>query len=320
MVEKADYYAFERSSHQPSQLSKAGPWDLFLSAYEDTDRVKRPFGSIQATCKQWIVQEEYDIPSNKQPHGAILLRPSFDSPAIEFVRQRINDLADVRLCIDSTGFIRPQLLVLLRAVRDAGVRSFDVLYSDPIRYIQDENTKFTLGPVTGVHQVPGYEGVHVPSVRASDILIIGAGYDVEQIAKTCDNRLFRKKYLLTGLPSLQPHMYHESVLQIEKASPWIGDLTNQQRLYASANQPFSVAQVLHDLTEREEQEALAQGQSRPNLYFCPIGPKPHTLGFAIYYLRELEGKSASIIYPYVNKYPRKTSQGLLRTWEYRIEL
>ena len=319
MLQKADYYAFTRRSHQPTDLSSAGPWDLFLSAYEQTERVQDPFDNVEAEYRQWFAQKEYDIPMEEFPQDAVILDAEYDSPGIEFVREQIRKHKDMRLCIDSTGFIRPNLLVLLRAVKEAGLRMFDVLYSDPRRYIGDENTNFTMGPVTEVRQVPGYEGVHSPSA-ASDILVIGAGYDVEQIIRTCDERLYRKKYVLMGLPSLQPHMYQESIVQIEKASEWIGEPSEQHRLYASANQPFSVAQALHDLVLSERMEAVAQGQSQPNLYLCPIGPKPHALGFGLYYLRELQNESISIIYPFVKKYPRKTSEGLLRTWEYGIEL
>ena len=320
MVQEADYYAFTRFSYDSSELSDAGPWDLFLSAYEDAERVQEPFDSVQSKNKRWFVQREYDIPIQEWPQDALLIDTTYDCEAIQFVREQIQEQQGIRLCIDSTGFIRPHLLVLLRAVKEAGVRTFDVLYSDPTRYVRDENTDFTLGPVTEVRQVPGYEGVHSPSSGGSDILVIGAGYDVEQIARTCNDRLYRKKYLLTGLPSLQPHMYQESVLQVEKAYEWVGELPQQQHLYASANQPFGVAQALHDLVLRERMQATAQGHSLPNLYFCPIGPKPHALGFAIYYLRELQGESISIIYPFVEKYPRKTSEGLLRTWEYGIEV
>ena len=184
------------------------------------------------------------------------------------------------------------------ALRDIGVRSFDVLYSDPVRYVDDENTRFTSGPVVKVEQVPGYEGVHRASAASNDLLVVGAGYDYEQIASACEAKRSSKKYILTGLPSLQPHMYQESVLRINRASEWIGSLPPAQWLYASANHPFTVAQVLHDLIEREEQESYARGALFENLYLCPVGPKPHALGFAIYYLRELEGKSASIIYPF----------------------
>ena len=319
MLQKADYYAFRRRFYQATDLNSAGPWDLFLSAYEETERVQDPFDNIQAKCKQWFAQREYDMPMEGFPRDSVILDAAYGSPAIEFVREQIGQDPNMRLCIDSTGFIRPHLLVLLRAVKEAGLRMFDVLYSDPIRYVRDENTNFTLGPVTEVRQVPGYEGVHRPSAT-SDILIIGAGYDVEQIIRTCDQRLYRKKYILTGLPSLQPHMYQESIVQIEKASEWIGEPSESNRLYASANQPFGVAQALHDIVINERFEAVELGQSQPNLYLCPIGPKPHALGFALYYLREIQDESISIIYPFVNRYPRKTSEGLLRTWEYGIEL
>ena len=320
MVQKADYYAFGRLSHHPSGLWAAGPWDLLLSAYEDTQRVQIPFERIPAKRKQWFVQKEYDIPLDQYPDDAVMLDTEYNSPGIEFVRDRIQKHRGMRLCIDSTGFIRPHLLVLLRAVKEAGIQAFDVLYSDPVRYIRDEHTEFTLGPVVAIRQVPGYEGVHNLSTGGSDILVIGAGYDVEQITRTCDERLYRRKYVLTGLPSLQPHMYQESVLQIEKAAHWIGELSNRHRLYASANQPFGVAQVLHDLIHSERRDAVLQGEPEPNFYLCPIGPKPHALGFALYYLRELQDESTSILYPFVNKYPRRTSEGILRTWQYVIEL
>ena len=273
MLQRADYLAFTRLAHQPSRLGDAGPWDLFLSAFEETDRVGQTFHRVQANAKRWFVQEEYDIPRQQYPQDAIVLDAAYDSPAIEFVRDRILEHGDMRLCIDSTGFIRPHLLVLLRAIKESGLQAFDVLYSDPIRYVNDENTDFTLGPVIEVRQVPGFEGVHNPAPAGSDILVVGAGYDVDQIIQACDERLYRKKYVITGLPSLQAHMYQESVLQIDKASDWIGELSNRHRLYASANQPFSVAQVLQDLVRSERLEAAARGESEPNLYFCPIGPK-----------------------------------------------
>ena len=320
MLSKSDYYAFERLAHSPPDLSNAGPWDFFLSAYDKTERVQQPFNDIQAGWKQWVVHEEYRLPKQEWPTGAVELHAASEPPAIlALMREYSSELQGANVCIDSTGFIRPHLLVLLWAMRDIGIRSFDVLYTDPVRYLEDENTRFT-GPIVKVEQVPGYEGVHRASVEANDLLVIGAGYDYEQIARTCEAKLSSKKYILIGLPSLQPHMYQESVLRINRATEWIGSLPPQQRLYASANHPFTVAQALRDLVEKEEQESMARGSQPENLYLCPVGPKPHVLGFAIYYLRELQNRSASIIYPFAEHYPVSTTQGLLRTWQYRIEL
>ena len=117
-------------------------------------------------------------------------------------------------------------------------------------------------------------------------------------AWACEAKRSATKYILTGLPSLQPHMYQESVLRIERASESIGHLTAQRRLYAPANNPFAVAQVLHDLVSGEQSGSSGSGASDQNLYLCPVGPKPHVLGFALFYLREMQGRSASIIYPF----------------------
>ena len=288
------------------------PWDYFLSAFDDTDRVQQPFQHISATRKQWLIHEEYRLPKEEYPAGAIELSASFDPPDIsDFVRSQANRLRDAKVCVDSTGFIRPHLLVLLRVLRDIGVLEFDVLYSDPVRYIDDENTEFTIGPVVRVEQIPGYEGVHRASGSGEDLLLIGAGYNYRQIMSVCEEKRNSQKFILTGLPSLQPHMYQESVLRIHQAAESIGHRTEERTLYASANHPFTVAQALQDLL-REEQPA--------NLYLCPVGPKPHVLGFAIFYLRELENSAASMIYPFPEGYPRLTSQGLRRTWQYRVEL
>ena len=320
VFQPADYYAFERLAFPPEELDQAGPWDIFWSSYDETQRVREPFERVRADDKQWLVHTEYGFERKDRPSDAVVLSDSFDPPdLLRFVRDRQDALCGRSLCIDATGFVSPHLLVLLRALRDVGIRHIDVLYSDPIRYMEDEETAFTTGPVDRVEQIPGYEGVHRGAGIDNEVLVIGAGYDYEQIARACEAKRTSKKYLLTGLPSLQPHMYQESVLRIHRAHEAIGNIPSRQRLYAPANHPFTVAQMLHDVVFGEEEEAKAQGRPPRNTYLCPVGPKPHVLGFALYYLRELDGKAASIIYPFSGSYGRLTTQGLLRTWQYSVE-
>lgn len=319
MFNQADYYAFKRTSHSLSELEQVGQWDYFLSSYDGTERVLAPFERIQAAHKQWLLHEEYGFEPQSAPTGAITISSSFDPPAmVTFVRRNAGAIAGKRVCVDSTGFIRPHLLVLMWALQDIGLRTFDVLYSDPVRYAADEHTEFS-GPVTKVMQVPGYQGTHRP-LATDDVLIIGAGYDYEQIIRACEEKRTSTKYILTGLPSLQPHMYQESVLQIERAREWIGSLPPQQMLYASANNIFSVAQILHEVVTKENEQTNPDINLRRNIYFCPVGPKPHVLGFGLYYLRHLRDKSASIVYPFSESYERLTTDGITRTWLFRIEL
>lgn len=318
MLRRLDYYAFERLEHKPSELDSAGPWDVLLSAYDASKRVTTPFRELRADRKLWFVHEEYGFSAGDRPADAIELTASFDPPDIlNYLLGHKKLFLEGKVCIDATGFIRPHLLVLLHTLFEIGVHSFDVIYSDPVRYADDENTEFA-GTVTAVKQVLGFEGVHSATANR-EVLIIGAGYDYEQISRACEARRSATKYILTGLPSLQPHMYQESVLRIERASESIGYLTPQRRLYAPANNPFAVAQILHDLFSGEQAGSTDVGASEQNLYLCPVGPKPHVLGFALFYLREMQGKSASIIYPFAKDYRRMTTDGLLRTWQFRFE-
>ena len=320
MIAKAHYFAFERNVFDPVELGSAGPWDYFLSAYDATERVSIPFEEINAEIKQWVVHEEYRVDENQMPDRAMELSASDDPPDVfDFVKDMSETLRDAKFCIDATGFVRPHFLMLLRALYENNLRSFDVIYSDPNRYIEGERTAFT-GPILEVKQVPGYEGFHRHSSTPNDRLVIGAGYDHDQIARVCEEKLRSEKFLMIGLPSLQPHMYQESILRINKANEWIGTKWQQNRLFASANHPFAAAQALRDLVVNESMRTSSDLSVPANWYFCPIGPKPHVLGFAIFYLRELIDTAASIIYPFAESYPTSTSQGLLRTWQYRIEL
>jgi hypothetical protein len=320
VLPQADYYAFERVAFTPEDLSAAGRWDYFWSAYDESQRVQVPFQQVIADEKQWLVHQEYGFCAAEHPAGAAVLSGSFDPPdVLRFVREHASKIQGKSLCVDATGFVRPHLLVLLRALRDIGLCEFDVLYSDPVRYVADEETPFATGPVVKVEQVPGYAGVHRGAGFDDEILVVGAGYDYEHIIQSCEARRTSRKYLLTGLPSLQPHMYQESILRLHRAHEAIGDLSQRQRLYASASQPFAVAQLLHETVDREARESAEQGRSPRNIYLCPLGPKPHVIGFAVYYLRELEDTAASIIYPFSECYSRLTAEGLLRTWKYHIE-
>ena len=211
MLPRRDYYAFERLEHRPSELAAAGPWDVLLSAYDESERVTTPFRDLPAHHKQWLIHEEYGFSTADWPAGAIELTASFDpADILDYEIGHRNLFLGSKVCIDSTGFVRPHLLVLLHTLLDIGVRSFDVIYSDPVRYVADENTEFA-GTVTAVEQVLGYEGVHSATAN-KEIIVIGAGYDYEQISRACEARRSATKYILTGASR------HCSLICIRRAS------------------------------------------------------------------------------------------------------
>ena len=53
-------------------------------------------------------------------------------------------------------------MILMKHLVSLGVRQFDVLYSEPDQYTEKEKTTFSVGDVSEVRQVSGFEGTHNP--------------------------------------------------------------------------------------------------------------------------------------------------------------
>lgn len=307
-------YRQQVSLGELASISKS--WSLFLSAFNTTDRVTKVFDACKAAEKHWIVQPEYAFSEHERPDASFC--PDSRNEA-EFWAEYV-DAAGARfdqgtICIDATGFMRPQLAYLLGLLVRASVAKFHVLYSDPVRYVNQEKTEFTKGPVAEVRQISSFEGVHSPNTEGEDLVIIGAGYEDELIRRVAEDRANARKIQMFGLPSLEPDMYQQNVYRAEAASEAVGAFADRDTLFAPANDPFVTAQVLHDRVELEQSKG-----SVANLYLSSLGTKPQMLGFALYYLTECQGRAASMIFPYAEFYSQETTQGLARTWQYTIEV
>jgi len=315
-----DYSLLRREVVSSRRLAELPAWDIFLSAYNKSERVNAVFDAVKAGRKEWLVHPEYDFSREELP-GTGNLHVLQERDEAEFWRHYFMSAGveswprDTRICIDSTGFMRPHLMLFLRRLRDLGFSRLYALYADPKAYEAGEKTPFTKGAVTEVRQVRGFEGVHQPDRRDEDLLVIGAGYDDELIRRVAENKRAARKLEMFGLPSLMPHMYEENRLRAARAEEALGQLPSRSLLFAPANDPFATAQELHDRLQ-EERKASRIG----NVYLSPLATKAQTLGFALYYLCEWAGGPASIIFPFAEYYSRETSVGLSRVWLYEFEL
>ncbi|HEV7503726.1 MAG TPA: hypothetical protein VGS07_02325 [Thermoanaerobaculia bacterium] len=315
-----DYSLLRREEFAAPRLGELPSWDVFLSAYNKSERVNAVFEAVRADRKEWLIHPEYDFSESELPEtGHLHLLNSRDEA--EFWHQYTRDAKvedwprDLRICIDSTGFMRPHLILFPRMLRDLGFSRLDVLYADPKAYEKGESTPFTKGAVTEIRQVRGFEGAHLPDAGEEDLLVIGAGYDDELIRRVAESKRAARKMEMFGLPSLQPHMYEENRLRAALAEEALGPLPNRSLLFAPANDPFATAQELH---YRLEEERVRRRFG--NLYLSPLATKAQALGFALYYLCECAGEAASVIFPYAEYYSRETSVGLSRVWLYELEL
>jgi hypothetical protein len=314
-----DYSLLRRAVFAAADLSSMPHWDIFLSAFNQSERVNEVFRQATAEKKEWLVHPEYAFAATELPSDAPV-RCLTTRDEADFWHEYFDaaDVAswprDARICLDSTGFMRPHLMLLPRLFRDLGFSRLTVLYADPLAYAAGDKTPFTQGAVTAVRQVRGFEGIHVPDAGDRDLLVIGAGYDDELIRRVAENKRAARKLEMFGLPSLQPHMYEENRLRAAQAEEAIGPLPSRAMIFAPANDPFATAQELHDRLEDERRRGVR------NLYLTPLATKAQTLGFALYYLCECVGAAASVIFPYAEYYSRETSVGLARVWTYELEL
>lgn len=288
-------------------------WDLFISAFAPSDRVQRVFEAVEARRKLWLVQSEYGFDSAELPDGAFVSNTRDEAEFWhDFDRFVGSGWLDGTLCVDITGFMRPQLTFLIVWLLGAKKKPFVALYTDPKHYANQENTVFSKGPVVDVRQIAGCEGAHAPETSA-DCLFIGMGYDDELVRRIAESKEDARKIQLYGLPSLAADMYQESVLRSYKASEALGPWWDE-RCFAPANDPFATANVLQ---QRVQQEQAANGLT--NLYLSPLGTKSQVLGFALYFATERRGTPSSIIFPFTDGYEQKTSEGVARSWVYDVE-
>jgi len=293
-------------------------WDIFVSAYNSSDRVRSVYEKVRARRKCWLILPEYQYSPDEYPKGEAFadhLGNEADFIA-GFLTSLGPDLKDKRIAIDITGFVGHYVLVLIAILRLMGVRECDILYGEPMRYLHSERTRFSDESVLRVGQVVGFEGVHTTDTN-DDLLIVAVGYDYRLVAEVANNKEHAWKIQLFGLPSLRPDMYQESLLRASKVAEAVGpDASAPQHFkYAPAHDPFVTASILSGLVREHRTK-----HPRANVYLSPLSTKAQTLGFSIFYLSECRETPTSVLYPFCQTYMRETSEGLSGAWLYHLEL
>ena len=299
-------------------FASEGRWEIFISAFNDSDRVQEVFDEAPAEHKEWWVIPEYGYQQMELPGNRTNMRVFSHGHEADLVLEGISPFIEnlargARLCVDITGFMRPQILFLMYYLKSIGVKSFDFIYTEPQHYSRKAETAFSLDEDSVVRQVAGFEGQHVIDMT-SDVLILGGGYDHSLVGRVIANKESAKLVQLQSLPSLSADMYHESLLRLDRVAS-TSETSEDHLFYSSANDPFVTAETLSTALS-----SLTAKRQISNLYLSTLATKPQAVGFGLFYLHELEGAAASIIYPYFNRYSRETSSGRGRSWLYPIHL
>jgi hypothetical protein len=291
-------------------------YDIYISTFDCSDRVKHNFSKIKARNKHWLFTPHHKIPEDKRiDEGEIFEYPLFNDD--EFLIEYFNAIAHLlkdnpKICIDITGFIRPFIVFLIRYINSLGFKKIDIIYGEPNKYIHSDETEFS-GFVDIVRTVPGCASSDLLPSSENDVLIIAAGYDDKLISAVAEaKRHCDIKYQIYGFPSLQPDMYQESVLRVHNARESMG--AGVFTSYSPAFDPFVTAQKLKEIID------LNLSIQKTNIYISPLSTKPQVLGFILYYLYEGINKPVNIIFPYSQHYSINTCSGINKTWYYQVEL
>lgn len=313
-----DYSIYYRRAINVERIKKETPvFDIFVSAFNSSDRVGRVFSEIQAAKKIWLIHPEYGYTPLEQPQGHVLVIP----PVLDEISQvntllaAIGDLDNVNLCIDITGFMRHVLVFLFAKLAYMGVNSVSVVYSEPVSYSKAEGTTFSTTTTGIVRPVRGMGATNIS--QGKDHLIIGVGFDAKLISLVAHQKDDSIVHPVFAFPSLSADMYQQSALksaesgEVALQGEWIDN-----RSFAPANDPFSTAEVVRDLVD-----AIDKRSQAANIYLAPLSTKVQALGFALYW--QLEGKyrgGVSVLLPECLTYSRETTSGLKRLWLYTVEL
>ena len=235
-----DYALFRKSLHSAYDLDRLR-FDVLISGYNSSPRVNELWARVSATHRIWIDHVEYGFSKGEIPDADALHDGLDGEGEIDFWLRLIRGInltrapKDSSIAVDITGIMRQHVMAMPLAFALAGFDKITALYSDPDTYAGGIKTRFSIGSVLNVAPVNGFEGVHGTSLDEQDLLIIGGGYDNRLISAVAESKRAAEHAVLVGLPSLQPHMYQESLLKLHEASEFINNYSRRTHLFAPAN-------------------------------------------------------------------------------------
>jgi len=314
-MRRMNFNYFKRTCYRDvSELPSLGEYDCLISTYVESERVKVVAKNIP--CKEiwWVL----DGSTSADAIGTTMTFQITDESDGD-ISNALKEKGYKNICVDITGFVIPQLLILMRFLQVKGFREIDMIYTEPNRYKENEDTKFTEQP-TEVKQIMGYSGEHI-SDMSNDLLVIAAGYDHSRIIEVATEKKSAKKVLLFGFPPCSPGMFQENILRAFQAESAVGmDCFRNMDLniFAPANDPFETAQMLKEYVDKRQRTKNGQ---ITNLYLSPLSSKPQALGMALYYIWE-DGmrKEWSIIYPFCDQYNHDTTSGISKIWKFEVKM
>jgi hypothetical protein len=197
-------------------------YNLFISAYNESDRVKQVYENIHASNKHWLILPEYQFEEIEitDLEGPVFnysnnINEDEDDIILDYYEKNKELIHNSNIAIDITGLLRPYIVFFLRFFANQGINKIDFIYSEPFEYKKKEETEFSLDYLK-IREVKGCLGSHNPETN-QDILFLGSGYDYHRMIAIAKEKKEAKKIQVLGFPSLQADMFQQNILKSCKA-------------------------------------------------------------------------------------------------------
>ncbi|AWA46639.1 MULTISPECIES: hypothetical protein [Acinetobacter] len=322
MIDYDIYYRESLTIENDSLNSET--FDIFISAFNASDRVKDVFNKVNSNYKYWLIHPEYKF-SDDELNGIYatkVIKPIKLNEQDQFLalHEELNsfDITTAKICIDSTGFMRNVLAFLIIALGHMGAKKIHVLYSEPLRYIDNHNTNFSIS----ADKVKALDGTAItPTTTAKDSLIMSIGFDHALMSQVVNEHESATFYPVYAFPSLSADMFQQSAFRSSNIIPIKDNDLTTRKFFAPANDPFSTAKKIQEIVNIIHSKDL---HLRHNIYLCPLSTKAQLVGYAYYWWKEGRHEThrgmVNIVLPMCTSYKRETSIGLKRVWKYTLEM
>lgn len=189
---------------------------------------------------------------------------------------RAQSFADDEVLIDCTSVNVPELLLLVGALYESGVKKFSALYIEPKNYSHlqkkeiGNERKFELSnKYLGYRGIPGY----LLSLDSGDYVAFCCGYEPERIMNAFDYESISGKFatLIFGMP---PFNAGWDMNAYENHVNFIDSQSIRKVSYCGSTNPLAIIKKLDDMYQ-----AL---QDDEKLFVAPLGTKPMSLGACLF--------------------------------------
>ena len=222
-----------------------------------------------------------------------------------------------KIVLEATSLGTVEILLLLKAAKEANVKSIDILYVEPKEYSKGLNLEsswsreFSLSSGSKLMAVPGF--LHrMQDFPQRSRLIAFLGYEAARLANAFEQMgeylVESTKYAVFGVPGYEPGWDMNAMATNVETLERCNFTTVQYCPASSVSAAFDLLRKIHDADRSES----------PFTVVAPFGTKPHGIATALFLVQYSSYAQSGLIYDHPNKAKGRSSD--LRRWHlYAIE-